>query len=203
MPADGPSPQNDPLLTYASGPRRAGSPSSAADLADPGEIYRFGDTLVATDGATLPPRCILCGEGAFGPPLPLSFSWDTSFRVTKASTLQMARKARIFARLCKAHRQRWNRGRIVGVTGAMVGALLTILGVVMAALSEASQVPLYASDGIDLVIAGFAGTILFLFWFALRTRTLSCDRIEDGYLYLAGASSEFLAGLPEPPKPSA
>lgn len=201
---EGTSGKDPPLLAYASGPRRAGAATSAADPAHPGETYRLGETLVATDGASLPPRCVLCAGDAFGPPLRLSFSWDTSFRITKASTLQMARKARLFARLCKSHRRRWSRGRAVGIIGAIASSALTIAGVLIAASSEASQIPLYATDGIDLVIAGFACTILFLFWFALRTRTLSCDRIEDGYLYLYGASAQFLATLPElPGRPSA
>ena len=43
--------------------------------------------------------------------------------------------------------------------------------------------------------AGFALLIVSLFYFTLRSRTLTCEKIQEGYLYLDGASPTFLAHL--------
>jgi hypothetical protein len=53
-------------------------------------------------------------------------------------------------------------------------------------------VPRWTGAGIEVLMAGFGGMILFLFVFALRTRMMSCRRIEEGYLYLEGAGEGFV-----------
>ena len=76
-------------------------------------------------------------------------------------------------------------------------------GIALGIYSESSDIPFYTPHGITLTIVGFAGMILSLFFFTLRTRTLSCNRIQDGYLYLEGAAPAFLQHLPPLPSPTA
>lgn len=193
--------ERPPLLGYASALRSGTAGGAGGGAADVAAIFRQGQTLIAADGALLPARCILCGDEAAREPLRLTFSWDASFQVTReSSSLQLRRKAFVLAPLCASHRRQWHRGRLTGITGILCCTAIMIAGIVLAALSENSQVPLHVTQGIWIVIAGFAGVILFLFWFALCTRTLSCERIADGYLYLQGAAPAFLAALPELPQ---
>ena len=50
------------------------------------------------------------------------------------------------------------------------------------------------------LLIGFALFITFLFIFTLKTRTLSCTKIHQGYLHLQGADDSFLATLPPLPE---
>ena len=182
--ADAPT-RTAPLLPYA-----APLPQVSA-----GEIFRQEECLVVPTGVTLPARCILCGgEGADGP-VNLTFTWDDSFRVTKLSTLQLGRKGKIRAYLCVTHRRRWRSARFYGSLAAAASALIMLAGIVMGLLSENATVPFYTPHAIAVVLTGFGALICSLFFLSLRSRTLSCTRIEEGYLYLKGASPAFLETL--------
>jgi hypothetical protein len=132
-------------------------------------------------------------------PVLLRFSWDASFRLTRRSSLQLGLKGSVRAYLCSRHWGQWVVGRVAGFAGVAVGCLLIVAGGAVAAISESSTVPWYTPLGIELMIAGFAVLNVALFYFAIRTRTLSCKRIEGGYLYLDGAAEEFLRDLPPAP----
>ncbi len=181
------------LLGYASGYH------PAADAAEAPIAFRQGARLIAFNGTTLPSHCVLCGEVAAGEAIRLMLTWDESFKVTRVSTLELRRKAVVFAFLCAGHRWRWAAARRRG--GIAIGASLALMGVggVVAILSESSDVPWYTQDGIAAMVAGFAGMIVALFYFTLKTRTLTCSRIQEGYLYLEGAGEGFLGRLPELP----
>lgn len=176
--------------------------ASPMPLAQAGDVLRGGEEgelLVVRDGATLPERCVLCGRAPRAKPVLLHFSWDASFRLTRRSKLQLGLRGSVWAFLCAVHRGQWVVGRVAGFAGVAVGFLLIVAGGALAAVSEASTVPLYTPVGIELMIAGFAVLNVALFYFAIRTRTLSCKRIEGGYLYLDGAAEEFLRELPRAP----
>jgi hypothetical protein len=183
-----------PLLAYASGLH----PPLASD-AD-GEIYRQGPTLIVANGSTLPPRCILCGEPGAGPPIRLTLTWDSSFRLTFHSTLELRTKASVHAFLCPGHRQTWARARSIGGIGFLAAVSLMFGGIGLSILSESSTIPRYTPLGLAITIAGFALAIVALFFFTLRSQTLTCSRIQEGYLYLQGAADAFLDSLPELPK---
>ncbi|MCL2648963.1 MAG: hypothetical protein FWD61_18515 [Phycisphaerales bacterium] len=187
---------NQPLipLSYA----------SPIPLAIHGDLFQQADTLIVRDNTVLPERCILCASLA--PSIPrknpiiLKFSWDASFQRTQSrSTLELRRAGCIHAYLCPGHLRSYRIGRIAGFLGMFVGALLMIASALLALLTEISVIPRYTPLAMAGLIAGFALVILFLFFFTLRTRTLSCTKIEDSYLHLTGVHPNFLKTLPPLP----
>ena len=182
-----------PLLGYASGLH------PAADSASAPIAFRQGSRLIAFNGTTLPGHCIRCGEEGAGEPIRLTLTWDESFKVTQVSTLELRRKAIVFAFLCTTHRWRWAAARRRGGIAIAGSLALMAVGGAAAMLSDSSDIPWYTEYGIGVMVAGFAAMIVSLFYFTFRTRTLSCSRIQEGYLYLEGAAEEFLAKLPELP----
>ncbi len=182
------------LLGYASGMPRPAEAGGGA-----GEAYREGPTLIALHGTTLPARCILCGGAGFAAPIRLTLTWDASFRLTRVSTPQLRQKAAVHAYLCAGHRRVWARARRIGVVGATAGMSLMSIGLALGVWSESSDIPAYTPLGIGLTLAGFAVVTAALFYFTLRSRTLTCRRIQEGYVYLEGAAGAFLEGLPELP----
>jgi hypothetical protein len=181
-------PEQARLLGYASGLH----PPASADETD---CQRAGDSLVASHGSTLPARCILCGAEGRDPPIKLTFTWDSSFTVTRQSSLQLREKAYVQAYLCQDHRSRWSRARRVGGIAAGVCLCIMVAGMGMAVWSENVDVPHWTPLAITTILTGFAGTIASLFFMTLQSRTLTCSRIQEGYLYLEGASPAFLAEL--------
>jgi len=190
-PADAP-----PLLPYASGVHYPVEPGSAAG----GEVFREGSTIICLNGTTLPARCILCGGEGAGAPIRLTVTWDSSFRLTRVSTLELRQKAFVHAFLCARHRLIWSRARLFGGLGALAGIAFMGAGMALGVLSESSNIPVYTPHGIALTIAGFATVIVSMFFFTLRSRTLACRRIQEGYLYMEGAAEAFLESLPELPR---
>ena len=181
---------SSPLLGYASALH---VPAAAGE----GEAYwDGGSTLVVRNGTTLVPRCVLCGEPGSEPAIRLTLTWDSSFHMTRTTTLEMRQQANVQAYLCRRHHRRWSRARRWGGLGAVVALVVMFAGLALAVKSENSDVPAYTSLGIDLMIGAFAAGIVALFYFTLCSRTLSCRRIEEGYLYLEGAGTEFLRSLP-------
>jgi len=158
-------------------------------------LFRDGELLVVRDGIILPPVCILCGRASHKEPILLRFSYDASFRLTRRSSLQLGLRGTVRASLCKVHRGQWVVGRLAGIAGVALGVVLIIGGGAVAAVSEASPVPWYTPLGIELMLTGFTLLIVALFYFAIRTRTLSCKKIEAGYLFLDGAAERFLKPL--------
>jgi hypothetical protein len=196
-----PNPQNNsantpaPLLSYASGSHFPISFPQSADTPD--EVFRDGPTLICTNGITLPPRCVLCGDEGAGPPIRLTLAWDSSFHITRQSTLEMGKQASVYAFLCPRHRRKWSRARSIGGIGLTVSVLAMFAGMALAVYSENSPIPFYTSQGLAITIVSFALVIIFLFFFTLRSYTLSCSRIQEGYLYLEGADDAFLDTLPQ------
>jgi hypothetical protein len=180
-----------PLLGYASGIH----PPAKAETSDPTMYSREGESLVAFHGSTLPPRCVLCGGDGFRMPIKLTFTWDSSFKVTSISTLQLRQQAYVHAYLCAIHRARWTSARYLGGLGILSSVALMMAGSTLAVISENSAMPSWTPLGIGLTIVGFALLICFLFYFTLRSRTMTCRKIEEGYLYLEGASPHFLLHL--------
>jgi hypothetical protein len=179
-----------PLLAYA-------TPSPLAEL---GTLFRAGNQLVVRDGLELPDRCVLCGTNGAAKSVSLTFTWDHSFQVApRPSTLELRKSGKVRAHLCAAHYRGWAMGRVLGLGGMIVSALMMVGGAGLAVVSENSDVPRWTGTGIAWLMAGFGIMILSLFILVLRTRTMGCRRIEGGFLYLSGAGEEFLRGLPEVP----
>ena len=86
------------------------------------------------------------------------------------------------------------------MVGVVASGLVMVVGVVLAVISDSSDVPRWTGMGIGFMLVGFGLMILFMFVFTLRTRTMSCARIEGGYLYLEGAGEGFLRELREIPE---
>ncbi|MGN6370297.1 MAG: hypothetical protein ACTHN5_18740 [Phycisphaerae bacterium] len=180
-----------PLLAY----------ETPSPLAEVGDLFREGSVLVARSGIELPVQCVLCGSPGAGKSIPLKFSWDRSFQVVRhPSTLELRRWGMVRAYLCAKHRRLWMLGRVLGIAGVAASAVLILVGIVLAVISDSSDVPRWTGMGISFMLVGFGLMILFMFFFALRTRTMSCVRIEGGYLYLEGADEVFLKGLREVPE---
>jgi len=183
-----------PLLGYASGLH---VPAGAGDPGGGGEAYSdAAGTLVVRYGTTLLERCVLCGDPAEGAAIRLTLTWDSTFRMTTRSTLELRKQANVYAFLCRRHRTKWSGARFWGGVGSVSSLAVLTAGLATGVLSESSDIPEYTPLGIALVIAGFTGIIISLFFFTLQSRTLSCRRIEEGYLYLDGAGDEFLRHLP-------
>jgi hypothetical protein len=191
--APGPSHADSPLLGYASGVHYPVKPDEA------GEAFRDGDMLICLNGTTLPPRCVLCGEPGMGTAIRLTLTWDSSFRLTHVSTLELRKKAVVFAFLCSAHRRIWSRARRIGGIGALAGVLTMVAGAIIGIWSESTDIPLYTPLGIEFMLAGFVVVIVAGFYFTLRSRTLTCRRIQEGYIYLEDAADGFLDALPQLP----
>jgi hypothetical protein len=185
-----------PLLGYASGIHYPAERETA------GEAYRDGGMLICLNGTTLPPRCVLCGDPGAGAAIRLTLTWDSSFRLTHVSTLELRKKANVYAFLCAPHRRVWSRARLIGGIGASAGLSIMAAGAVLGIWSEGTDNPIYTPLGIEMMIAGFAVVIVSMFFFTLRSRTLSCRRIQEGYLYLEDAADSFLDCLPELPHKS-
>lgn len=181
------------LLAYASGsfPPGAGAPT---------EAYRQDLALIARNATTLPPSCVLCGKPGHEGPIRLTFTWDASFRRSYVSTLELRKQANVFGFLCALHRRRWRRARLLGGIGTVLGGTLMLAGIILGIWSESSDVPTRTPLGIGLTIAGFAIVIAAMFYFTLRSRTLSCSRIQEDYLYLHGAAESLLDSLPPLPQ---
>jgi hypothetical protein len=158
--------------------------------------------LICLNGTTLPQRCVICGDPGAGAAIRLTLTWDSSFRLTHVSTLELRKKANVYAFLCAPHRRIWSHARSIGGVGAIAGVSVMAAGAALGAWSEARDNPEYTPLGIELMIAGFVVVIVSLFYFTLRSSTLSCRRIQEGYLYLEGAAEAFLDGLPELPHQS-
>jgi hypothetical protein len=174
--------------------------ATPSPLASHGDLFRDGPLLVARDGIMLDPVCILCGEAADTPALHLRFTWDSSFKRTTGSTLELRRAGSIHARLCPRHLGRWKSGRLTGLIGMIASGLLMLAAIVVAVINESSDIPRYTPHAIGVLLVGFAIFIGFLFLFTLRTRTVKCCRIEQGYLYLEGVHEAFLERLPDLPE---
>lgn len=164
-----------------------------------GVLFWEGKLLVARDGVELPAVCVICGAEGTGGGIRLVFTWDDSFHVTKQkSTLELRRSGSVVAHLCGPHRRQWLAGRVVGAGGMIASGTLMLAGLTLAVVSESSDVPRWTGTGIEALLAGFAGMILFLFIFTLRTRLMACRKIEQGYIYLQGAGEGFARGIKIP-----
>src|SRR5262249_38804265 len=151
MPSDSPhNPEQTRVLSYASGLHLPAQGEGEAL-----DCYRAGELLLAFNGCTLPERCLLCGNAGAGLPVKLSFTWDSSFTVTRISTLQLRQQAYVHAYLCAAHRGRWSRARRNGGIGIAAGVAAMGAGMALGMLSENADVPRWTPLAIGLVIGGF------------------------------------------------
>ena len=174
--------------------------ASPSPLAVHGDVFQAGEVLVVRHNTVLPPFCILCnGAAEAGQAVRLTFTWDPSFKMTQESTLHLRQTAVIHAHLCSAHLRSWRTGRLAGLAGIGGSALLLVVSGTVAGVSELSAVPRYTPLGIAGMLTALVLLTLSMFLLALKTRTLSCRKIDAMYVHLENAHPEFLAALPPMP----
>jgi len=191
--SDPSAPSEQPLLGYAPGvPREL-----------QGEIpLRDAELLVAFNGTTLPAACVLCGKQSSETPVKLVFTWDASFTWDKSShakraiRLQLRQKAFVMAFLCADHKKRWQRSRKMSALGIAASVTAISAGMTLAIISQATDSPEWIPTAIWMMVGGLAFITVAMFYLVLASRTLSCKKIHEGYLYLDGAAEHFLEKLP-------
>jgi len=177
----------EPLLNYASASPFAGQP----------DVFARNGLLWARNNASLPQCCMTCGAPADTPPLALHFTWDESFRFSRANTLKLRNAVTIHGYLCPARRRRHRRAKFLGLAGMVVAAFICAAAGLAAVISESATVPRYTIPALWITFAAFALLIVFAFVLALGTRTITCVRIEDGYGAFDDVSPDLLKSLPQ------
>src|SRR5579871_6991744 len=98
--------------------------------------------MVVRSGIELPQQCVLCGAPGVGKSILLKFSWDRSFHVVRhPSTLELRRWGMVRAFLCAKHRRLWMLGRVLGIAGVTASGVVLLVGMVLAVVSDSSDVP--------------------------------------------------------------
>ncbi|MCC4608123.1 hypothetical protein LL967_09600 [Xanthomonas campestris pv. zinniae] len=156
-----------------------------------GDVWREGDVLVCTPGATLPPRCVKCNAPADIPPRRYIFHWHHPviyaallLGVLPYLILAIAlrkRSAHVLI-LCEQHERR--RVRYVAVAVASVLALL-VCGLSL--------------DGPSRWLIGAGVMAVMLLVARLGSRVLSPTRVGHTQARYLGACDAFLDDLPPPP----
>jgi len=165
---------------------------SLADLT----LARSKKLLVMGRNAILPDRCIKCNAPANGQRLPRKLYWHPPmlYLLILASILIYAlvailarKKAQIDVGLCDRHVAK--RRRAIWICwGLLLGSFGLIGLLVGMGYGE------YAMIAIIVTVAG-------IIYGALATRVVSVHRIDKEYVWLKGASKEYLDALPEWVKP--
>lgn len=192
-----PAPNYAPAAGYAPPPQYApmGPPQYAPMAYAPGpyglHAYRAGSMLVAQSGAVLPPMCVKCGAPMHGEHLSRSYQWHPPWvfcflllgalpYVIFASILRKQGSLRVG--LCENHRAMRRNAMIAW-------PILLILGFVgMIAGAVATTVP--------VIFLGIASMVASIVWAIVGLRVLTPQKIENDWMWLAGAHPMLIAALP-------
>ncbi len=157
-------------------------------------VWRDGNRLVAVAGTVLPDRCIKCNAPAHGYRLKRTLFWHNPLYyflllcylvVYVVVAIFVQRKAVLHLGLCGEHRDRRNKGMLIGWSGCALGALLLVAG-------AGFQSGWAALAGVIVGIGGgIAGYIL-----AYSVRAV---KITREHVFLTGCHRDFLAELPDWP----
>ncbi len=164
-------------------------------------IYQVDGLLKVRGGATLPARCVYCNAPVSEPAMKIVF--EPLKRNSPAlpphgligAVIQMALEVEpteeekasyiVFIHRCVHHRTEARRQTLVAVTLAMLGLVGSL------------ALKFFGFDS-SFVIGGIGcSLILGVIWSRLRISRLIPVNRRNGYIYLKGASSDFLAGLPK------
>jgi len=147
----------------------------APSLRLPQDISRDGSLLRLKSGTPLPPRCIYCNA-------PVETA-SRKIRISSASALDLT----LPAHLCEGHRL------------AHVQVIVTVIGTLLMTASAAGFAWLRGAGWLivlAILAVGLLGTWLRGRMVYRRTPRLRLDRTEGEFLYLSGASPDFLDMLP-------
>ncbi|MCC8617704.1 hypothetical protein [Xanthomonas vesicatoria] len=159
-----------------------------------GDIWREGDLLVCTPGATLPPRCVKCNAPADMPPRRYIFHWHHP--VIYAALLlgvlpylilaiALRKRSAHLLTLCERHERR--RVRYVAV------AMASVLALLVCGLSIDSPFRW-------VIGAGVMAAMLLIG--RLGSRVLSPTLVDHAQARYLGACNAFLSDLPPLPRAS-
>ncbi len=144
-----------------------------------------GRKVLAPLNATLPPRCVKCGEDAtimLDKKLTYSPAW--AFLVGGAIvSLAMQKKTTVKYGLCDRHRTRRKYGLIAAWGGGILTVLLLIAGIAVA----------QASPDLSMVLMGLCIPLLLLTLLVsgLMTRTISASKIDNQWVWISGTGKAF------------
>lgn len=158
-----------------------------------GEMWCDGKILVTRKGAEFPDRCVKCDQSAEGYRLKRSLSWHPSgwyllvlvspiLYIIVALCVRWTAKAAI--PLCPTHRAKRRNAMLSGWIGALLGVVLFVVGLTDQNLGV-------------LILVGFLLIIFSAIFGLLRAQTVTPTRIDKFFVWLKGASPEFLAPLPD------
>jgi hypothetical protein len=154
-------------------------------------FWRHGPLLVAKYGAVLPPRCVKCNAPTDGPAKKQLFYWHhpawlllilISIFIYLIVALLIRNKAEVTYGLCQEHRQKRNRGVLIGL-----GILFLSVILFVAAFAVGEPV---------LILPAMIVFVVALVVMIVKARTLMPTRIENNTANLKGCGEPFLASLP-------
>jgi hypothetical protein len=175
--------------------RACNVPLTQAVTAEPtGDVWRDQKTLVAKKGAKLPDRCVRCNEPApEGSGYHAKFYWHEpalyllifcGLLVYFIVALIVRKSAVVWVGLCPRHRGARNRGRLWGTLLLLAGLLC---------------IPVAAAVDSGGAIFGWGSLVLILaaaVLAAIGNVGLRPQRIDDQFVRLKGANSDYLSMLP-------
>ena len=159
-------------------------------------VWRSKSTLVMSQGAVLPDRCIKCNEPAHGVRLKRKLTWHhpaiyllilVAVLVYLIVSLILRKRATVEIGLCERHLAIRRRNMLI----TWLLFLLAVAGFVMAVVAE---------DGTYVLV----GAILLLgaiIYGLVVVRVVSPSKIDDKFVWLRGVNKNYLSQLPQWPGP--
>jgi hypothetical protein len=143
--------------------------------------WRHGPILVIRQGCALPDRCVKCNAPAELPKKPMGFHWHP--RVIFFSLFRMmSTRIELAPGLCTQHRQRRDLGLGVGWGGALLSAMLLIIGA--------------ALENLELMLIGFLMILFSMAGGVFMSRVLVPLEITKELARFKGCGKAFLDSLP-------
>ena len=152
--------------------------------------------IVAHKNALLPPHCPKCNAPVDRPPRKWTYYWHhpaiyltilAGLLIYVIVALVVRQKGAVYFSLCPRHRTRRVLGLLIGWIGGLGGVVVAIAG-------AANQSAAIGILGIVIFIVGIVA--------ALSARVLYPNRIDEHFVWLKGASPQYLDLLPPVPMPA-
>jgi len=161
-------------------------------------VWRQGNQIVASKGATLPTACVKCNCTEELKSIRRNYSWHhpawvllifVGVLIYIIVALVLRQSGVVTFSLCHRHRKRRAIALLLMWLGVLVSYGAMFVGCSLTQRREDLQVLIVISWFILLVAALIAGQIF--------ARILTPKKIDDRFLYLGGACPEFLNSLPD------
>jgi hypothetical protein len=188
-----PLPPEVPLIPYA----------TPAQYYAPMGVSREGNLIVLPRDTALPPRCVKCNE-----PRALQFASDKTLYwhhpalfllilfpglviyMIVAFIVRKSTSTRAF--LCEKHLRQRRTNILIGAVIATVGLALLFGSIVVSVDDDFHR---YRDLPPMLFLGGLGVLIIALIWAVATVRMVRAKKIDDRYVWLAGAGPEFLDSL--------